>query len=55
MARQQIETQRKADYQSLAAAKRGGQLATVNFTLDLPQELADVELTDRCGSSRGGC
>lgn len=47
--RQQIEGLRKADYQALAAAKRSGQLATINFTLDLPDELADVELTDRWG------
>eukprot|EP00879_Flechtneria_rotunda_P018614 GHRR01019532.1.p1 GENE.GHRR01019532.1~~GHRR01019532.1.p1 ORF type:complete len:407 (+),score=200.79 GHRR01019532.1:341-1561(+) len=49
MQRQHIETTRKADYQALAAAKRTGQLATINFTLDLPQELADVELTERNG------
>ena len=46
--RQQIEGLRKADYQALAAAKRSGQLATIHFTLDLPDELADVEVTDRC-------
>lgn len=47
--RQQIEGLRKADYQALAGAKRSGQLATINFTLDLPDELADVELTERNG------
>jgi hypothetical protein len=45
--RQQIEQVRKADYQSLAAAKRSGQLATIHFTLDLPDELSDVELSER--------
>lgn len=48
--RQQIEQLRKADYQSLAAAKRSGQLATIHFTLDLPDELSDVELSERCDS-----
>jgi hypothetical protein len=48
--RQQIEQLRKADYQSLAAAKRAGQLATINFTLDLPEELSDVELSERWGA-----
>ncbi len=47
MQRQQIEGIRKADYQALAAAKRAGHLATIQFTLDLPAELADVELTER--------
>jgi len=51
--RQQIEGLRKADYQALAGAKRSGQLATINFTLDLPDELADVELTERCDRRRG--
>lgn len=50
--RQQIEGLRKADYQALAGAKRSGQLATINFTLDLPDELADVELTERCDRGR---
>lgn len=45
--RQQIEQLRKADYQALAAAKRSGQLATIHFTLDLPDELSDVELSER--------
>lgn len=45
--RQQIESIRKADYQALAAAKRSGHLATIQFTLDLPAELADIELTER--------
>jgi hypothetical protein len=48
MHRQQVEGQRKSDYQALAAAKRTGALATINFTLDLPAELADIELTERC-------
>ncbi len=47
MQRQHIEGQRKADYQALAAAKRSGHLATIQFTLDLPPELADIELTDK--------
>jgi hypothetical protein len=45
--RQQIEQLRKADYQALAAAKRSSQLATLQFTLDLPDELSDVELAER--------
>lgn len=45
--RAQIEQLRKADYQALAAAKRSGQLATISFTLDLPDELSDVELSER--------
>ncbi|KAF6256146.1 hypothetical protein COO60DRAFT_1531116 [Scenedesmus sp. NREL 46B-D3] len=47
--RQQVETVRKADYQALAAAKRSGHLATIQFQLDLPPELADIELTERTG------
>jgi hypothetical protein len=47
--RQQIEQLRKADYQALAAAKRSSQLATLQFTLDLPDELSDVELAERNG------
>jgi hypothetical protein len=47
MQRQQVETVRKADYQALAAAKRSGHLATIQFTLDLPPELQDIELTER--------
>lgn len=47
--RQQVETVRKADYQALAAAKRSGHLATIQFTLDLPPELQDIELTERTG------
>eukprot|EP00878_Enallax_costatus_P002297 GHUV01002472.1.p1 GENE.GHUV01002472.1~~GHUV01002472.1.p1 ORF type:complete len:476 (+),score=205.40 GHUV01002472.1:222-1649(+) len=47
--RQQVESLRKADYQALAAAKRSGHLATIQFTLDLPAELADIELTERSG------
>jgi hypothetical protein len=45
--RQQVETVRKADYQALAAAKRSGHLATIQFQLDLPPELNDIELTER--------
>jgi hypothetical protein len=40
---------RKADYQALAAAKRSGHLATIQFQLDLPPELNDIELTERWG------
>lgn len=50
MQRQQIESIRKSDYQALAAAKRAGHLATIQFTLDLPGELADIELTERCAT-----
>eukprot|EP00882_Tetradesmus_deserticola_P009064 GHRQ01009561.1.p1 GENE.GHRQ01009561.1~~GHRQ01009561.1.p1 ORF type:complete len:463 (+),score=267.23 GHRQ01009561.1:87-1391(+) len=47
--RQQVETVRKADFQALAAAKRSGHLATIQFQLDLPPELQDIELTERTG------
>jgi len=47
--RSQLEGQRKADFQALAAAKRSGNLAIVSFTLELPAELADVELPEKNG------
>jgi hypothetical protein len=47
--RSQLEGQRKADFQALAAAKRSGNLAIVNFVLELPAELADVELPEKSG------
>ncbi|KIZ03425.1 hypothetical protein MNEG_4532 [Monoraphidium neglectum] len=47
--RAQMEGIRRGDTQALQSAKRAGTLITVNFTLELPPELEDLDLGDRSG------
>lgn len=49
--RSHLEGVRKADYQALATAKRQGQLATIQFVLDLSPELSDIDVAERCGGA----
>ncbi|KAI8464058.1 MAG: hypothetical protein J3K34DRAFT_462123 [Monoraphidium minutum] len=46
--RVQMDGIRRGDEQALQAAKRAGTLISVNFTVDTPEELDDVDVTGRC-------
>eukprot|EP00877_Chromochloris_zofingiensis_P007434 jgi/Chrzof1/2944/Cz12g05110.t1 len=44
-----LEGMRKADMQNMTYARRQNHVVTIGFTLDLPEELADLDLGDRTG------